>query len=786
MKKSILILLGLLTIYVNAQIIPANYLIYSNQIAAIMKNDGSMFTTGGGNNAKGSFQVPFKGTTSPSSIFNASLLISGKDNNENIFLVGDLYTPKYNPGPLGSLQKLSYEDMLNYNKIWSVYGQEIISHIEDYKKDGIINIKINNIYAWPAKGNPFFRNYNGFEIPDIDLAPFFDNDKNGIYNPDKGDYPKIESVTEESIPASIHWTIFHKNSNEDDNIKFEVGLTSWTFNCENSILNRTLFNNYKIINRSDKNLKDLLISLYIDPDLGCYTDDYLGCFESLNASYWYNSDNIDGEGTTDSCSYGVIPYKGNPPVQSLQFLNKNLYSYVIQEGFISPITISDFYYYFNGTPKGIPIINLKTGKSTKIMYTGLPSDTSNWSMLVEKGITEIDPRAYNSIFIKNLKSDEYESIDIAYTFHHHPDSNNIQNVNLAKKEINDVKDLYNINFKGTCLIEDCNEGCVWSGDTDNNGIVNYLDAVNIFRSVGEKGSKRNDFWEWQAHKSLPWNKSFSSGLNFKYADADGDGEIRDSSDLALLMHNEFKTHGIFSTPIDDCRYGSDFTFKSLRDSFLNTFVSFNLFLIPKKKNFQGISLELKIDSSYAHSNGLNSNFKIWKDNNISTYSYIKKYPSSGFNYLSQAVYFNKEKNNQLSIDTITWNFAVFKRPININFTRNYFDIEVCNALMYFEDGTIDTLGSSKFRLYLRLTDIDNEINSTEVNLFPNPTSDIVNIVSESPIKNIELLNLQSQVLNKVKCNTNNLELDISHLNSGIYIIDVKLKGGSVKRRIIKY
>ncbi|NOT36801.1 MAG: T9SS type A sorting domain-containing protein [Saprospiraceae bacterium] len=787
-KRNLLVfIIALCILNLNAQLKPAQYLIHSNEVAAMMRNDGAMFTIEESSNPIGSFKVPFAGLATPSSIFNCSLLISGVDSDESKFVVGDLYTPKYNPGPLGDLQELTYEEMLNYNKIWSVYGQEIIMHIDDYKKDGVINVKLNNIFAWPGRGNQFFKNYNGFEIPDIDLAPFYDIDKNGIYNPDKGDYPKVESVSEELIPASIHWTVFHKSSKDVDNIKFEVGLTSWTFNCDNSILNRTIFNNYKIVNRSDKDLEDLSICMFIDPDLGCYTDDYFGSFESLNASYWYNSDNVDGEGTSDSCSNRILTYKGNTPVQSFIFLNKKLESFVAEIYDFNGPWLPDLYNNTIGKPGGNNIINPKTNKVTKIMYPGLPTDTSTWSILSEKGLIYVDVRGYNSTFIEELKSQKSVSVDLAYVFHHHPDSSNLQNVLLARDQLIELQNIYNSNFKLTCSSDNCKEECVWPGDTDNNGLVDYFDAVNIYKTVGEQGSKRNDFWEWQAQKSLPWNKKFSSGLNLKYADADGDGEVSSVEDIEVIVHNESKTHGIYNIPIQECKSGPELKVISTRDTvFKSSFLPIEIKLINRNKNFQGISFEFKVDSSFAYFVKF-PDTRIWKDNNISQYNYSRIFQNleNREYFLGQYVYFNDKLSNQLPLDTVIWRSVVFKRPSSTNFSKNYFDVEICNARMYFEDGSVDTLGSNKVRLYLTPNGLVDIKNKYEIEIFPNPATNIIILVSEVPMRKLEILSLQGQVIKIAKCNSESYEFNIADLQSGCYILNIHTEIGIVKKKFVK-
>ena len=73
-----------------------------------------------------------------------------------------------------------------------------------------------------------------------------------------------------------------------------------------------------------------------------------------------------------------------------------------------------------------------------------------------------------------------------------PDSNHIQNVNIAKQNILRIQKIYNEGFLYRCSFDDCKDGCVWTGDCDNNGRVDALDAVHIFKMLNITGLKRSD------------------------------------------------------------------------------------------------------------------------------------------------------------------------------------------------------------------------------------------------------------------------------------------------------
>lgn len=75
-----------------------------------------------------------------------------------------------------------------------------------------------------------------------------------------------------------------------------------------------------------------------------------------------------------------------------------------------------------------------------------------------------------------------------------------------------------------------------------------------------------------------------------------------------------------------------------------------------------------------------------------------------------------------------------------------------------------------------------EFNISDVKIFPNPTSDYINIISTHTIDNIELYSILGQKVYEVD-HTNTL--DISNFNSGIYFIQIHSGGRSISKKIIK-
>lgn len=72
-----------------------------------------------------------------------------------------------------------------------------------------------------------------------------------------------------------------------------------------------------------------------------------------------------------------------------------------------------------------------------------------------------------------------------------------------------------------------------------------------------------------------------------------------------------------------------------------------------------------------------------------------------------------------------------------------------------------------------------------ISLYPNPTSSMVNIKAENTIKSTELYDVQGRLIQINKTDSNEVVLDISIYNSGIYFIKVTTDVGSQIKKIVK-
>jgi hypothetical protein len=409
---------------------------------------------------------------------------------------------------------------LNFDKVWAVSRFDIEAHKKDLL-DGKLDSPIKSIMEWAGKGNPYFKEYNGFDLPMLpsakqDFAPFKDVDKDGIYNPAKGDFPLPLQVSELNIPEMTYWSISndaadkHTNTNTNS-ISIEIHKTIWSYACENSpAYANAIYGSYKIINRSAVPRDSFFVAQFSDFDLSCFETDHVGTNVIKNSAYQYSSVT-----SQDVCKYSPTSVgKRSHSATAFTFLNKKIYASIFYQNASSSTSPSpattdpnvsiDFYKYMNGKWKdGTDLINSGNGYNyepwdtakitTKFQYDGNPTNNSGWIDTTYKVKINHDYRSVLSTYIGSLAPDASTTIDFAYTgIVTDTTKTTAQALGSLFSAIDLVQAAYNDGFSKNCnnTAYCVGKDCVYPGDTNNDGIVNTEDFHNIYLYEAEKGTPR--------------------------------------------------------------------------------------------------------------------------------------------------------------------------------------------------------------------------------------------------------------------------------------------------------
>ncbi len=296
--------------------------------------------------------IPANG--SATSLFAGALWIAGVDINNQLkcaavrFRQGPDVTSGGNDfwtGPL-TLDGASIDEVTcaQWDRVWKITRAQVDEFLDQFDENGAYAPSEDYtlpkiIQEWPAHPEVVGGNIQGCSHY---MAPFYDADGDGEYNPMVGDYPyyditnelchtKTPTMDEEYESDKIHgsikadqvlkgdqtlWWVFNDKGNTHTEsmgaaIGLEIRAQAFGF-ATNDEINNMSFCSYEIINRSTYELTGTYFCPWTDVDLGFAKDDYVGCDVQRGLGYGYNGTAIDGSGQPEA-------YGDQPPAVGIDF-----------------------------------------------------------------------------------------------------------------------------------------------------------------------------------------------------------------------------------------------------------------------------------------------------------------------------------------------------------------------------------------------------------------------------------------------------------------------------------
>ena len=306
-----------------------------NNVRALLENGGSLWHNRAISN--GSYEVP-KGT-GLSTLYGGALWLGGISPDQQLKIAAVRYRSSGNdfwPGPLTNDGTAEIEENVcnQYDKFYVSIRSDAQQHRRYYdcvndptcdletEFEGVGYSIPSYFFDYPAHGNTALGQ-------DYYLAPFFDYDEDGNYDPSSGDYPWFDFLgqidcserrREDAVPLfgdQNYFWVFNDKGNvhsesQGDPIGMEIRGQAFAFSTNDEINNMTFYN-YVLINQGTQTLTETYFGQWIDCDLGNFSDDYVGCDVQRGLGYVYNGFAVDPPGAL-SAGYGE-----NPPAFGVDF-----------------------------------------------------------------------------------------------------------------------------------------------------------------------------------------------------------------------------------------------------------------------------------------------------------------------------------------------------------------------------------------------------------------------------------------------------------------------------------
>jgi photosystem II stability/assembly factor-like uncharacterized protein len=364
--------------------------------------------------------------TNKYAIYASGLYIGAKMQNDTNVSVSE-YDTDFKPGYTNSQGKYYLQDILNYRVFKLTHG--------------INNTDRSN---WP---NALLGN------SDQDAPVYFDNSSNSWKPLDYGDQTLFCSMTDSYEYSRTYASSFSPLNADIKKIVFSFD--------EPGSLSNTIFEYYRIINKSNKIWNEAYFMTFSDDDLGEAFDDKMGCDTNLNFGYTYNSTNNDNTYGAAPPAAGTLMLKGpslftgnnndtslfcygtNKKIRT-GYKDQNMFAFNMY-GDDTPANYREAY----GTMKGLncymsqftPWINPITNQVTRYVYSGDPVTNTGW----------IDPWGGDARYwlssgpVNILPGD---TVELVYAQIIGRGSSNINSIAVLKQYAQEVKNYYKNCFGG--------------------------------------------------------------------------------------------------------------------------------------------------------------------------------------------------------------------------------------------------------------------------------------------------------------------------------------------------
>jgi Secretion system C-terminal sorting domain/Bacterial Ig domain len=334
----------------------------------------------------------------------------------------------------------------------------------------------------------------------------------------------------------------------------------------------------------------------------------------------------------------------------------------------------------------------------------------------------------------------------------------------------------------------CVGDCVWAGDSNNDGIVDIIDILPVGYCQGQNGFGRpNSSTGWYGQFANNWQQPLMPGINMKYIDTDGDGDITGEDITPIDLHYN-KTHNITPERVKNYK-AIPYALQLLTPNpQIGDLVEVDVLVGTSGRpatDLQGFTMDLKLDSKAI-------NFASAK---------LDFYPTSWLTYNSPSLHLAKKHSGEMldfgMVRTGGTAASGMGRVAKLSFIidddihgfrdadGNYqASLALSGGKTMGSDGLVYDIEPMNFPIPINLKKGRTGFDATKVITYPNPTSSELNIYVNGgyEMSSYQVYNLAGQQLISNNAQGKTAQINTNNLTSGIYFVKIISDGGVVTKK----
>ena len=341
----------------------------------------------------------------------------------------------------------------------------------------------------------------------------------------------------------------------------------------------------------------------------------------------------------------------------------------------------------------------------------------------------------------------------------------------------------------------CLNSCVYSGDTNDDGVVDMKDILDMALNLGQSGFDRdNDFnLIWTGQESDDWGyNQMNAGIDLKCSDADGDGYI-DYNDFSDVYDNYGQVHKLVSdeyavtsqvpiyfippsNPVDSGEWISlDIVIGSSGQPAIDFYgSSFTLNINPDIIDSSSVVFTPYYDSWLGYESPLESMYSVPKDGQVDIgITRINNISADGIGVIGTLEFIIEDEIEGFKRSSLIEQSSLVTMN-NIISTNEFGEYHIhpvfSDEIQLSQDGRFD----------------EDDLNQS-ITAFPNPTTGFLTIESDKySIDKIEFIDALGRLVHMTYgSDTKTYNLDISSFNQGTYFVRISSNDRTTVKKIQK-